>query len=189
MIYLFGGGIFGLTFATSLRGMGDHTRTAAALLTSTASGGAFIPLIQYGIAKRRDIQFSFIVQAILFILCVVFPIHLNSSQAVKRQVDPDLKNRQPQPNLDNLNCTSRMHKLLGHKPECFTEEDSIFPSSETIRQCFRQARGGSSHHGREIMYNLSTWPSRMHRNSSSLVKGTGFWRFLSFRRHSDEVGS
>ncbi|KAF3491986.1 uncharacterized protein GIQ15_01503 [Arthroderma uncinatum] len=90
--YAFGSGIYGLTFAIALRGMGHHTKSAAAWLTFAVSGGAVFACVQRAVAINRGVQFSFVVPAILFGICLVFPIYLNVFPAAQRHTDPTLKN-------------------------------------------------------------------------------------------------
>ncbi|KAK2789594.1 hypothetical protein FQN51_002693 [Onygenales sp. PD_10] len=88
LIYLFSSGVFSLIFALSLRGMGPHTKTASALLTSAISGGSIFPSIRPLVAKRHGIPFSFIVPLSFFATGSIFPLYLNLVPAARRQGDP-----------------------------------------------------------------------------------------------------
>lgn len=88
LVYLFESGVFSMIFAISLRGMAEHTKTAAALLTGAISGGAVFPFIQNPVAEKRSISYSLCVPVALFSFGAIFPLYLNLVPAAKRQVDP-----------------------------------------------------------------------------------------------------
>lgn len=85
---LFEGSTFPIIFAICMRGMGDQTFNAAALMTASISSGALIPPIVWAVKNARDIRYSYSV--ILGVLCfgALFPIYLNLVPAAKKQVDP-----------------------------------------------------------------------------------------------------
>lgn len=88
LLYLFESGAFSIIFAISLRGTGQHTKTAAVLLTMAVSGGTFFPFAEYAAYLTHGESFSFCVTLALFCAGAIFPIYLNFVPAVKKQVDP-----------------------------------------------------------------------------------------------------
>ncbi|KAE8371912.1 major facilitator superfamily domain-containing protein [Aspergillus bertholletiae] len=88
MVYLFESGVFSIIFATSLRGTGQHTKTAATLLTMAVSGGACFPFAQYAASLAGGVPFSYSVLVAVFCAGAIFPIYLNLVPAAKKQVDP-----------------------------------------------------------------------------------------------------
>ncbi|GES62651.1 MFS transporter [Aspergillus terreus] len=88
MVYLFESGTFSIIFAISLRGMGQHTKTAASLLATAISGGAFFPFAQYAAQLAGGVSFSYSVLVALYCAGAIFPLYLNLVPAAKKQVDP-----------------------------------------------------------------------------------------------------
>jgi fucose permease len=88
LVYLFESGTFSIIFAISLRGTGQHTKTAAMLLTMAISGGTFFPFANYAAYLSNGEAYSFCVLVALFAAGAIFPIYLNLVPAVKKQVDP-----------------------------------------------------------------------------------------------------
>lgn len=88
MVYLFESGAFSIIFAISLRGAGQHTKTAATLLTMAISGGACFPFAQYAASLAGGMSFSYSVLVAVFCAGAIFPIYLNLVPAAKKQVDP-----------------------------------------------------------------------------------------------------
>lgn len=88
MVYLFESGAFSIIFAISLRGAGQHTKTAATLLTTAISGGACFPFAQYAASLAGGMSFSYSVLVAVFCAGAIFPIYLNLVPAAKKQVDP-----------------------------------------------------------------------------------------------------
>ncbi|KAE8145494.1 major facilitator superfamily domain-containing protein [Aspergillus avenaceus] len=88
MVYLFESGAFSIIFAISLRGTGQHTKTAASLLTTAISGGSCLPFAQYAAQLAHGTSSSYSVLVALFCAGAIFPIYLNIVPAAKKQVDP-----------------------------------------------------------------------------------------------------
>ncbi|EAW10126.1 putative MFS monosaccharide transporter [Aspergillus clavatus NRRL 1] len=88
MVYLFESGAFSIIFALSLRGTARHTKTAASLLTTAISGGAFLPFAQYAVQLAHGVSASYSVLVALFCAGAIFPLYLNLVPAAKKQVDP-----------------------------------------------------------------------------------------------------
>ncbi|OGM44356.1 MFS transporter [Aspergillus bombycis] len=88
MVYLFESGAFSIIFAISLRGAGQHTKTAATLLTTAISGGACFPFAQYAASLAGGMSFSYSVLVAVFCAGAIFPVYLNLVPAAKKQVDP-----------------------------------------------------------------------------------------------------
>jgi fucose permease len=93
LIYLFESGIFSTIFAITMRGMGEHTKMASALMTAAISGGAVFPVIQWATENRHTLKFSFVVPVIVFAFGWIFPIYLNAVPAARNQVQPTHENR------------------------------------------------------------------------------------------------
>ncbi|KAF7597167.1 hypothetical protein BBP40_009506 [Aspergillus hancockii] len=87
IFYLFESGVFGTVFAISLRGMGRHTKTAASILATAISGGAFFPFAQYAVSVSHGVLYSYCVLIALSSAGAIFPLYLNLVPAAKRQVD------------------------------------------------------------------------------------------------------
>ena len=90
---LFEAGCFSIIYAICMRGMGAHTKTAAALVTAAISGGAIPPVIQWAAANARGLKYSYCVPMAFFAGGLIFPIYLNLFPAVRLQVDPTHENR------------------------------------------------------------------------------------------------
>ncbi|KAL3410789.1 major facilitator superfamily domain-containing protein [Aspergillus fumigatus] len=88
MVYLFESGAFSTIFALSLRGTARHTKTAASLLATAISGGAFFPFAQYAAELSGGVSYSYSVLVALFCAGAIFPLYLNFVPAAKKQVDP-----------------------------------------------------------------------------------------------------
>jgi fucose permease len=88
LIYLFEAGIFSVIFCIGLRGLGIHTKTGSAFMTSAISGGAIFPVIQAAVARSRGVRYSFCVALSAFAAGAVFAIYLNIIPAAKKQIDP-----------------------------------------------------------------------------------------------------
>ncbi|EFQ98837.1 hypothetical protein MGYG_01852 [Nannizzia gypsea CBS 118893] len=165
--YFFGSGIYGLTFAIALRGMGHHTKAASALLTAAVSGGAVFTCIQRSVATSRGVQFSFVVPAVLFTVCLVFPIYLNTFALAKRHTDPTLKNHRAR------GTSVAFHPTQDNRGEGFAVPESIFPSQETIARVVQKSQDRTSayistspvqspkrpkgHYRGGLMHSLSSW--------------------------------
>ncbi|KAF7589654.1 hypothetical protein BBP40_003988 [Aspergillus hancockii] len=88
MVYLFESGAFSIIFAISLRGAGQHTKTAATFLTTAISGGSCFPFAQYAAQLAGGAPFSYSVLVAMFCAGAIFPVYLNLVPAAKKQVDP-----------------------------------------------------------------------------------------------------
>ena len=92
-IYLFESGAFSIIYAICLRGMGRHTKWAAAWMTAAISGGAIPTVIQWAAANGHGPKFSFIVPLMFFFAGWLFPVYLNAVPSARNQVDPTHENR------------------------------------------------------------------------------------------------
>jgi len=89
MVLFFEGPMWPIIFAISLRGMGRATKSAAAFLTSAASGGAVFPWVMFAVqASGMGVQYSFCVAVALFATGMLFPIYLSVVPTARAQVDP-----------------------------------------------------------------------------------------------------
>ncbi|KAK2834944.1 hypothetical protein FQN49_006757 [Arthroderma sp. PD_2] len=164
--YIFGSGIYGFNFAIAMRGMGHHAKSAAALLTAAVCGSAVFACIQQVVASAHGVQFSFIVPAILFCICLVFPIYLNVVPAAKRHTDPTLKNHRLR------GGSMAFHPTQSDRGDGFAVPESIFPSQETIARVVQRSQDRCStcqespsqpskpskgHHRGGLMHSLSSW--------------------------------
>lgn len=92
ILFFFESGIYSLTFAISLRGMGRHTKTAGAIMATTISGGAVYPFFQEiaQIHKHGSVPSSYVVLAVGYAAAAIFPLYLMLVPQAKKQVDPVL---------------------------------------------------------------------------------------------------
>ncbi|KAI1616264.1 MFS transporter [Exophiala viscosa] len=81
-------GIFANTFASSMRGLGVHTKTGSALMTSAISGGGVFPPIAWAVSKGHGLKYSYCVPLAGAVFGMFFPIYLALVPAAKVQVDP-----------------------------------------------------------------------------------------------------
>ncbi|KAK5946463.1 hypothetical protein PMZ80_000606 [Knufia obscura] len=88
LIYFFEGSIFPIIYAISMRGMGDQTFNAAALMTTAISSGAIIPPIIWAVTNSHGVRYSYSVVLAVFVFGAVFPVYLNLVPAAKKQTDP-----------------------------------------------------------------------------------------------------
>lgn len=88
LLWAFEGGAFPIIYAIALRGLGRHTKTATALLSSAIGGGLFFPFIKHAIQVSRGEAYSYCVVTAVFCAGAVFPLYLNLLPRARRQVDP-----------------------------------------------------------------------------------------------------
>lgn len=110
--YLFEGSIFPIIFAISMRGMGDQTFNAAALMTASISAGALIPPIVWAVENAHDLKYSYSVM--LGVLCfgALFPLYLNLVPAARKQVDPIHENRDRRRRTRKMNKANRQNSAF-----------------------------------------------------------------------------
>lgn len=91
-LFFFESGVFSITFAMSLRGMGRHTKTAGAIMATTISGGAVYPFFQEiaRINNHGSVPSSYVVLAVGYAAAAIFPLYLMLVPQAKKQVDPVL---------------------------------------------------------------------------------------------------
>lgn len=85
---VFQSGIFPITFAMCIRGLGARTKDGAILLTMAASGGAVAPAIMNAVVNSRGVRYSFCIVVSFFAFGLVLPVFTALVQAAKQQVDP-----------------------------------------------------------------------------------------------------
>lgn len=105
LIYLSESGIFSVVFCIAVRGLGIHTKTGSAFITSAVSGGAVFPVIQAAVGRSRGVRYSFCVALAAFAGGTVFAIYLNIVPAAKKQIDPVHEDR-----------TARRNRRLARNP-------------------------------------------------------------------------
>lgn len=88
LVFLFESGVFSIIFAMSLRGLGAHTKTGAAIMATTIGAGSFTPFVQRAAAANHNTPYSFVVIVSLFSAGALYPIYLAVVPAAKKQVDP-----------------------------------------------------------------------------------------------------
>lgn len=90
LLYSFEGPIFSLIFASTLRGMGKHTKDAAALLTAAISGGAAWPPIMYAaaVSTGKGYQYAYCVVVAAFATGILLPIWQNFHPVARKLADP-----------------------------------------------------------------------------------------------------
>jgi fucose permease len=115
LIYLFESGAFSIIFAITLRGMGAHTKTASAYMTTAISGGVALPFIQWVTQNHHTLKFSFIVPLAIFAFGAIFPVYLNLVPAAKNQVQPTHENRN-QRRADRANRRMQRTESLASDP-------------------------------------------------------------------------
>ena len=85
---LFLAAIFGTIYTICIRGMGGHTKTAAAILMTATSGGVPFPIIQNDVHQSRGASFAFGVIVALCAAGAPFAIYVNLIPAARRHSDP-----------------------------------------------------------------------------------------------------
>ncbi len=90
VFFFFEGPVWPLVYAIGLRGMGKHTKMAAALITAGAGGGAIFQFVMFAVQRvgHRTTQYSFCVIVALFAFGTIFPLYLNLVPGARHQVDP-----------------------------------------------------------------------------------------------------
>jgi fucose permease len=93
LTYLFEAAIFSIIFAMSMRGLGRHTKSGAALMTGAISGGAVFGPIQWAVANGHGQKYSYCVPLAVACFGLLFPVYLNIMPQARAQVDPIHGNR------------------------------------------------------------------------------------------------
>ena len=90
LLYFFEGPIFSLIFAMAIRGVGRHTKDAAAVLTAAISGGACWPPVMYGVVAGtgRGYQYGYCVVIAAFATGILLPIWQNCHPMARKLADP-----------------------------------------------------------------------------------------------------
>lgn len=88
LTFLMEAGIFSNIFASSMRGLGFHTKTGSAFMTAAISGGAIFPPMAWAASKSHGLKYSYCVPLAGAVFGTLFPIYLNLVPAAKVQVDP-----------------------------------------------------------------------------------------------------
>ncbi|KIW13285.1 hypothetical protein PV08_08473 [Exophiala spinifera] len=101
--FLFEAGIFSNIFATSMRGLGRHTKTGSAFMTAAISGGAVFPPIMWAVSNARGTKYAYSVPLAAAVSGMIFPIYLNLVPAARSQVDPEFKPKARRHPLKNSN--------------------------------------------------------------------------------------
>ncbi|KAF3010633.1 hypothetical protein E8E13_004111 [Curvularia kusanoi] len=69
--------IFPIIFATTLRGLGRHTKRGASFIVASVSGGAVVPVILGNVADHIGTQRAMVVPLAFFVIAWAYPIYLN----------------------------------------------------------------------------------------------------------------
>jgi fucose permease len=90
LLFFFEGPLFACIFVMALRGVGRHTRTAAAFLTAAISGGGCWPPIMYGVATGtgKGYQYGYVVVIAALATGALLPIWLNVHPVAQKLADP-----------------------------------------------------------------------------------------------------
>lgn len=164
LVYTFESGAFSIIFAISLRGTGQHTKTAASLLTMAVGSGAPFPFAQRAAQLTGGPPFSLSVLVALFSAGAIFPLYLNLVPAAKKQVDPvpDEHLRHPRRRSrvgPNVMPREKENPAVGG---VFARRRSVLtdplPNVELAPQAPGESnvRRGSAQGG--IMHDLAPWP-------------------------------
>jgi fucose permease len=97
LLFFFEGPLFSLIYATSLRGLGKHTKDGSALLASAISGGAAWPPIMYAVASSHsasppEYQHAYLVVVTALAIGMLLPLWQNFNPAARKIADPVRKN-------------------------------------------------------------------------------------------------
>lgn len=95
LLPLFVGPIFGTTYPICIRGMGEHTKTAAAILMTATTGGVPFPIIQNSLHMSRSAQYAYCVIVALCVSGSPFPLYVILIPAARRNADPRRKGLPP----------------------------------------------------------------------------------------------
>ncbi|KAF2704813.1 MFS monosaccharide transporter-like protein [Pleomassaria siparia CBS 279.74] len=88
MVMFFEGPLFPQIYAMALRGLGKHTKDAAAVLTAAIGGGAVFPPMTYGALKAVNAQYAFCVVVAAYSAGTLLPIWINVWPDARRLADP-----------------------------------------------------------------------------------------------------
>ncbi|KFX91478.1 hypothetical protein V490_05881 [Pseudogymnoascus sp. VKM F-3557] len=94
MMFFFLAPVFPLVYAITLRGMGNKTRLAAAVLTASNCLGTVGPWIIFGAMRSWSIRGSFWVMILLFGIALMFPVYLCVVKKARSVVDCNVTDRQ-----------------------------------------------------------------------------------------------
>jgi hypothetical protein len=108
------GPIFSLIFAMALRGVGKHTKDAAAVLTAAISGGACWPPIMYGVVTGtgRGTQYGYCVIVAAFASGLLLPLWQNVHPVARKLADP-------MPTESNTNTDEARQSSSAHSRKSF----------------------------------------------------------------------
>lgn len=70
-----------------LRGLGQHSKTAAIYLITGISGGTVLLNVYYSVAKLKGYQFAMCVPTITFGICLAFPLYCYLSPVQKERFE------------------------------------------------------------------------------------------------------
>jgi fucose permease len=92
MLFFWESGVFSITLAISLRGMGRHTKTASAIMATAIGGGTGYPFFQElaSVRNNNNVASSYVVLVAGYAAASIFPLYLMLVPAAKKQVDPVL---------------------------------------------------------------------------------------------------
>ena len=171
LLYTFEAGAFSIIYAICLRGMGAHTKTAAAIMTASTGGGAIVPLLQIPAQRgHRSLRYSFCVIVAVFAFGSIFPAYLNTVPAAQHQVDPHVsqeliaavdaehmareqQERKERPGSQSSSTVSILKSRLSlvfsgkKKEKRASSESSVPPDSEHDDGAERKAEGGKAGSG------------------------------------------
>ncbi|MCL1125948.1 sugar MFS transporter [Shewanella surugensis] len=84
---LFNSIMFPTIFSLAIKGLDTHTSRGSGLLCLAIVGGAIMPLVQGGIADLMDVQASFIIPALSYLVIIAFAINASRLTECWRQLE------------------------------------------------------------------------------------------------------
>ena len=93
IVFFFEAGIFSIIYAICMRGLGEHTKTGSAFMSSAISGGAVFPVIQWAVGNQHGLRYSYSVPLGTACFGAIFALYLNLVPAARLQVDPTHEDR------------------------------------------------------------------------------------------------
>ena len=162
LLMFFEGPLFPMIYAQPLRGMGQHTKDAAVLLTAATSGGAIFPAIMFSVKKAVNLQYAFCVTVAAFAAGALYPIYLNLYPSARQISDPvrDQETRRAS-QIDRGTAKRKGFSLRRNR----ASSESDLPTVEQREQITPPTLPAQSHHS------ASSQPRSRH--SSEEKRGSG----------------
>ena len=107
-------GVFSISFAMCLRGLGSRTKLGSVVLTAATSGGAIIPVIMDPVSNSRGIRYGFSVPLAVFAFGLLLPLYTTIIPAAREQVDPIPKGQATASSTERSSTPRRLNRSLGN---------------------------------------------------------------------------